>query len=114
MEGIFFKFLNLLFLVGCTVASIVFVVMLVYEYSLNESVSTLEFTAFHSDVDAVYPSISLCFDFESIYRNESGNDEGRRRRRRRTNEESGRDDQGGNDEIGGNVPIRYEAAQLSG
>ena len=59
------------FTIGCVIASLAFVIKLIYEYSLNKDTSSLEFKAFHSDENAVYPSISLCFS-ESIWRNIAG------------------------------------------
>ena len=65
------KVFQTFFIVGCSIGALVFVIQLIYEYSLNKDSSSLEFKAFHSDTKAVYPSISLCFDFASIIRNTS-------------------------------------------
>ena len=68
------KVFKTFFIVGCGIGALVFVIQLIYEYSLNKDSSSLEFKAFHSDTNAVYPSISLCFDFASVIRNTSEND----------------------------------------
>ena len=63
-----FQIFKIAFTSGCVIASLAFVIKLIYEYSLNKDTSSLEFKAFHSDENAVYPSISLCFS-ESIWKN---------------------------------------------
>ena len=63
------------FIVGCGIGALVFVIKLIYEYSLNKDSSSLEFRAFHSNTDSVYPSISLCFDLTDIIRNTTEHDE---------------------------------------
>ena len=49
-----FKFFKTFFITGCIVASLVLAVQLIYEYSLNNDTSSVEFKAFHSDENSVY------------------------------------------------------------
>ena len=64
-----FKFFKTFFITGCIIASFVLAVQLIYEYSLNNDTSSVEFKAFHSDESAPYPSISLCFG--DVYKNDT-------------------------------------------
>ena len=61
MGGDPFKIFKAFFIIGCVIGSLIFVIKLVYEYSLNKDTSSLQFKTFHSDKSALYPSISLCF-----------------------------------------------------
>ena len=67
-----FPIFKAFFNIGCTIASFAFVIKLIYEYSLNKDVSSLEFKAFHSDENSIYPSVSLCFK-ENIFKDDAEN-----------------------------------------
>ena len=61
-----FQIFKIAFTSGCAIASLAFVIKLIIEYSLNKDTSSLEFKAFHSDENSVYPSVSLCFSCDLL------------------------------------------------
>ena len=61
MLRVVWTFLKGLFVFSCIVGAVFMTVFLVYQYTLDEDVSSINFKHFHDTVQNVYPSITLCF-----------------------------------------------------
>ena len=60
LRGIW-RFVKGCFILFCIVGAVFMTVYLVYQYTLDNDVSSINFNHFHDAIQNVYPSISLCF-----------------------------------------------------
>ena len=61
MLRLVWTFLKGCFVFFCIVGAILMTAWLVYNYTLDEDVSSINFKYYHSSEKEVYPSISMCF-----------------------------------------------------
>ena len=45
----------------CITAAIVLIIFCIYQYSLDQNVTDIEYKRFHETAESMYPSITLCF-----------------------------------------------------
>ena len=61
MLRLVWTFLKGCFVLFCIVGAIFMTVWLVYKYTLDEDVSSIDFKYYHNSDKELYPSISMCF-----------------------------------------------------
>ena len=61
MFHLVWTFLKGCFTFFCIVGAMFMTVWLMYEYTLDEDVSSVNFKYFHENEDNIYPSITMCF-----------------------------------------------------
>ena len=61
MLRVLWNFVKWCFVLSCIVGAVFMTVYLVYQYTLDKDVSSINFKHFHDTVQNVYPSITLCF-----------------------------------------------------